>query len=129
MPSDDRLREPPKDRLATEVQHFDLAAAAAALRAEPHDSVSGHRQVALVRRGPVSLILFAFEKDGVLKEHQAQGEVIIHVLRGRLTIAVGGSDTTLGAGELLALAPGQRHAVRAIEDSDMLLSIARLPAV
>ncbi len=128
MTPDKRLREHPKDRFAVEVQHFDLPAAAKQLRAEAHASISGHRQLALVRRGPLSLILFAFEKDGFLKEHQADGEVIIHVIRGRLSVAVAGETVVLTAGALVALAPGQRHSVRAEEESDVLLSVGRLPA-
>lgn len=75
------------------------------------------------------MILFAFEKDGALKEHQADGDVIIHVLRGQLSVDIEGESTALTAGTLMALAPGQRHAVRAHEESDMLLSIARLPVI
>lgn len=128
MPADDRLRTHPTDRLATDVQRVDLADAAVALRAEAHASVSGHRQLAVVRHGPLSMILFAFEKGGYLKEHQADGEVIIHVLRGLLSVTVAAEEVALTAGQLLALAPGQRHAVRALEESDMLLCIARLPS-
>lgn len=128
MAPDDRLRTHPRDRLAAPVQRIDLAAAAATLRAEAHASVSGHRQLALVRHGPLSMILFAFEKDGRLKEHQADGEVVIQVLRGQLSVEVAGEAIALRAGSLVALAPGQRHAVHALEESEMLLSIARLPA-
>ena len=125
MTSDDRLRMPPTDRLAAAVQHVNLADAAIALRAEAHASVAGHRQVVVARHGPVSMILFAFEKGGQLKEHQADGEVILHVLRGRLSVTVAAEEVVLAAGQLLALAPGERHAVDALEESDLLLCIAR----
>jgi quercetin dioxygenase-like cupin family protein len=125
MSADDRLRTHPKTRLAADVQRIDLVEAVAQLRAEPHASVSGHRQVALVRHGPLSMILFAFEKDGLLKEHRADGEVIVQVLRGRLSVDVAGETILLTTGMLVAMAPGQYHAVRALEDSDMLLYIAR----
>lgn len=125
MASDDRLRTHPTERLAAAVQRVDLVEAAATLRAEAHAAVAGHRQLAIVRHGPVSLILFAFDKDGHLKEHQTDGEVIIHVLRGQLSVTLGAEEVTLAAGQLLALAPGQPHAVRALEESDMLLCIVR----
>lgn len=127
MSDEERLRVHPTDRLADTVQRVDLVAAAAGLRAEAHAPVSGHRQLAVVRHGPVSMILFAFDTDGFLKEHHADGEVIIQVLRGRLTVTVEAEHVTLTAGQLVALAPGQQHAVRALEESDMLLCIARLP--
>lgn len=127
MPADDRLRTHPADRLAAAVQRIDLADASARLRAEAHASVSGHRQLALVRHGPFSMILFAFDEGGFLKEHKADGEVIIQVLKGHLLVDVAADEVSLTAGQLLALAPGQRHAVRAREETDMLLCIARPP--
>lgn len=124
-----RLRTHPKDRLAEPVRKIDLAEAAAALRAESHAPVAGHRQIVLVRRGPVSLILFAFEPDGFLKEHRAGGEVVIQTLRGRLEVTAGEDVIALDSGQALSLAPGQVHSVRALEASDMLLTVCRAPAV
>ena len=123
MSPDDRLREPPRERLGAAVQRIALAEAAAKLRAEPHASVGGHRQVALVKHGSLSVVLFAFERGGGLKDHRATGEVTIHVLTGRLEIPLATGPVTLGAGELLALAPGETHAVRALEPSEMLLTV------
>lgn len=128
MTSDERLRPHSHERLAVNVQRFDFAAAAAQLRAEAHASVSGHRQVALIRRGPLTVILFAFEPDGFIKEHSTDGEVTIQVLGGRLDVTVGGEVLSLGRGELVAMAPREVHAVRAAEASEMLLTVCRLPA-
>jgi quercetin dioxygenase-like cupin family protein len=125
MSTDDRLRAHPKERLAASVQRIDLRQAAALLRAEPHAPNAGHRQVALVRRGPFSLILFLFELGGVLKEHQTEGEVTIHVLSGRLEVSAAGEPHEVDAGGLVALAPGEAHAVRALEASEMLLTVCR----
>lgn len=127
MTADDRLREHPVERLAPPVQRIDLAAAVRQLRAEAHASTAGHRQVALVRRGPVSLILFVFEPGGLLKEHRTEGEVTIQVLAGRLAVTAGAETVDLGAGELVSLAPGQAHAVRAQEAGEMLLTVCRVP--
>ena len=129
MTSEARLRPHSHGRLAVPVQRFDFAAAAAQLRAEAHASVAGHRQIALVRRGSLSVILFAFEADGFIKEHRTDGAVTIHVLAGQLDVTVDGDVLHLGRGELVALAPKQVHAVRAIEASDMLLTVCRMPAV
>ena len=128
MTPDERPGSPSPERLAVPVQRFDLAAVAAQLRADAPASVAGHRQLALVRRGPLSVILFAFDADGVIKEHSAAGEVTIQVLTGRLEVMVDGEVLSLGGGELVALAPRQLHTVRATESSDMLLTICRTPA-
>lgn len=128
MPTDERLRTPPKERLAAPVQRVNLAEASAALRAEPHPAVTGHRQVALVKRGPVSQILFAFDADGLFKEHKTEGECTIHVLTGQMAVTVGSEAIPLRAGELLALAPGEVHSVYAVSASDMLLTVCQVPA-
>lgn len=125
MTDPDRLRAHPRDRLADPVQHISLANVAAQLRAEAHEGVAGHRQIAVVRNGPVTLILFVFDRDGALKEHRTDGEVTIHVLAGRMAITVLDREQQLGPGELLSLGRGQAHAVRALEPSEMLLTICR----
>ncbi len=123
----DRLRTHPKERLAPPVQRVALAEAAQRLRAEAHAGVSGHRQLTLVRRGPVSIILFIFEQGAALKEHKTEGEVTIHVLSGHLRVTTGDDVHSLRAGEFISLAPGETHAVQAVEETEMLLSICRTP--
>jgi quercetin dioxygenase-like cupin family protein len=61
-----------------------------------------------------------------LKEHRTEGEVTIHALAGRLEVTVGGNTVPLGAGELLSMAPGEMHAVRAVTESGMLLTVCRV---
>jgi quercetin dioxygenase-like cupin family protein len=127
MSNPDRLRDHPKERLALPAQVIDLVAAAARLRAESHGPIAGHRQIAVARQGPVTVILFAFEPDGLLKEHRADGEVLIQVLRGRLQVTADHEDRTIGPGTIVALAPGLPHSVRALEATDMLLTVHRQP--
>ena len=128
MSPEDRLRPHPRERLAAAVGRIDLAEETARLRAEPHPGTRGHRQLALVRRGPVSLILFVFDAGGLLTEHRTEGEVTIHALAGRLAVDTGGGVLEIGPGEIVSLAPGETHSVRAVEESEMLLTVCRTPA-
>jgi len=123
----ERLRQHPEDRLAAPVQVVDLAASSAELRAEKHAPVSGHRQIAVVRHGPVTIIQFVFEEGGLLQQHRADGVVTIHVLEGRLKVIVDEESREIGRDELMALAPGVMHSVLAMAPSDMLLTVHRLP--
>lgn len=127
MPPTDRLRIHPEDRLASPVQAMDLAAAARALRGEPHAPIAGHRQIAVFRRGPVTVLLFVFEPEGFLKEHRTSGVVTIQVLGGRLQVSADEETHELGPGGLLALAPGIPHTVRALAASEMLLTVHHQP--
>ena len=122
----ERLRPHPEDRLAAPVQVVDLAAAAAELRAEAHAAVAGHRQIAVVRHGPVTIIQFVFDEGGLLKQHRADGVVTIHVLEGRLKVIVDEEAREISRDEIMALAPGVLHSVLALAPSDMLLTVHRV---
>ena len=128
MTSSDRLRQHPEERLSPSVQIVKLAEVAAKLRAEAHGSVSGHRQIAIARHGPVTNILFVFEAGGLLKEHRTDGVVNIHVLSGRLQVTVHDELHEMAAGELVNLAADVPHSVRALDESEMLLTIHRVTA-
>lgn len=118
-----RLRPHPEDRLSPTIQLVDLPATAAALRLEPHHAVAGHRQIAVFRHGPVTLVSFAFEPNGILKEHKADGVVTILALAGHIRVVAEEEAYDLTAGRLLALAPNVVHTVMAVTTSEMLLTV------
>jgi quercetin dioxygenase-like cupin family protein len=121
--SDERLRPHPSTRLPGPVIALNLPDLARALQAEPHPAKGGHRQAGLVHRGPLRILLFAFEPGGRLPEHRAPGYVVIHCLRGELIIEASGTPHRLGAGEALVLDPDVPHAVEAAGMSEMLLTV------
>lgn len=125
MTPPDRLRTHPDQRLAASVQFVDCQSVASSLRAEDHHGVAGHRQVAIVRQGPVTMIVMAFEIGGEMKEHKAEGVVSIQVLSGLLKLMVGSDTHDLGIGQLVTLAPGVPHSLSAITAVDMLLTVHR----
>lgn len=127
MPDAQRLRPHPEDRFAAPVQQFDLPATLAALRLEPHHAVAGHRQIAIFRRGPVTVLAFDFEPRGCLKEHRADGVVIIQALSGQLRVTTGDASHDLPEGHLVALEPGVLHSVHALTASSMLLTVCKGP--
>jgi quercetin dioxygenase-like cupin family protein len=129
MATADRLRPHPQDRFSAPAQVLDLPRTAQELRSEPHPAVDGHRQIALFRRGPVTLVQFVFEPGGLLPEHSAEGVVTIHTLAGRLVVVADDEAHTLGPGQVLALAPGVPHTVRAEIASEMLLTVHRMADV
>ena len=124
---DERLRPHPSARLAGPAVPLNLPDLARALHAEPHHATHGHRQASLAHRGPLRLVLFALEAGATLPEHRAPGHVVLHCLRGRLEIEAAGARQQLGAGEALLLDPEVPHAVAALEESDLLLTLALAP--
>jgi quercetin dioxygenase-like cupin family protein len=118
-----RRRPHPADRFAGTEHAVDLPGALRALRAESSPAANGHRQIALLHHGPVRLVLYAFQANGRIPEHQAPGWVTIHVLRGALTVRTPQARHALGDGHILSLAPGVPHDVEASMESDMLLGV------
>lgn len=116
-------RTAPTDRFAGESRVLDLDSMLAELRSEAHPARNGHRQMTVFRRAPVTKVLFAFDADGRLADHSAHGLVNIHVLEGLLRIQAGGSEHTLGPGQILILNPDVPHDLHAAEPSAMLLTV------
>jgi quercetin dioxygenase-like cupin family protein len=125
--SDDRLRPPPAERFAGSEHRIDLASAFDALRSEPHSGKDGHRQMTVFRKGPLRLVLFAFEAGGRLAAHRAPGSVVIHALRGTIRVQTPNETHQLTAGRLLVLDPQVVHDVTADEQADMLLTLSFAP--
>jgi len=122
----DRLRPPPSERFAGPEHHIDLTAALESLRVEHHDSTERHRQITVFHKGPLRMVLFAFEAGAGLPSHRAQGFVVIHTLRGRITVKTLNDTHDLAAHQLVMLDPEVVHDVTAVESSDMLLTISLL---
>ena len=59
----------------------------------------------------------------VCHQHAVAGEVLVQCLEGLITVQVGGDTRALGAGQMLYIAGGEPHAVRASDGASVLLSI------
>jgi quercetin dioxygenase-like cupin family protein len=123
MMEEPRLRQRPADRFAGSEHVFELAEIAERLRHEPHPATEGHRQMTIFSDGPVSLVLFDFERGGRLVDHVADGLVTIHVVAGRIAVRTQERSHELPAGSLLVLAPGVAHDLHALEPSQVLLTV------
>lgn len=122
--SKDRLRPPPAERFAGPEHRIDLQSSLDALRREPHEVPDRHRQITVLHKAHLRLVLFAFEPGGSLPAHRAPGSVVIHTLRGRIQVKTLNESYELVAGQVLMLDPEVVHDVVASEQSDMLLTIA-----
>ena len=120
---DQRLRPHPDTRFAQPSTCVDLHAVAAALRSESNTGERGHRQETVFKHGNVTVALFVFDRFSHLAEHVAQGIVTMHVLKGAMKISAGTVEHELKAGQMLVLDAGVRHALKAEEESEVLVSV------
>ncbi len=69
--------------------------------------------------------LTALQAGRTMSEHNNPGEATLFVLRGRIRL-VAGDDAWEGRSGDLIIIPAAKHGVEAIEDSVILLSVAKL---
>jgi quercetin dioxygenase-like cupin family protein len=125
--SNDRLRPRPADRFAGAEHRTELTSALEMLRSEPHGGKEGHRQITIFRKGPLRLVLFAFEAGGHLVAHRAPGFVVIQALRGSVRVRTQRETHELTVGRVLVLDPDVVHDVEAVDAADMLLTVSLVP--
>jgi len=70
--------------------------------------------------------LIAMVSGSVLAEHENPGEATVLVLRGRVRMASGELAWEGSRGDLITV-PNARHRLEALEDSAVLLTVAKLP--
>lgn len=68
--------------------------------------------------------LVALQAGQALAEHDSPGESTLQVLRGRVRLTAGEDSWEGAAGELASL-PRSRHALESLEDSVVLLTVAK----
>ena len=81
--------------------------------------VGGHEKV--LRQTAIAMV-----KDAALAEHSNPGEASIYVLRGRVLLSAIGQTWEGRDGDLLII-PDAPHSLQALQDSAVLLSVAKRP--
>jgi quercetin dioxygenase-like cupin family protein len=98
-------------------QHLGVAVAAPSGRSA-HTVYGGHEHV-------LRQTLVALRAGTTLDEHENPGEATVQVLHGRVTLIAGENRWNGSPGDLM-LIPDSRHALDAVEDSVVLLTVAKL---
>ncbi|MDD6462289.1 MAG: cupin domain-containing protein [Bifidobacteriaceae bacterium] len=74
-------------------------------------------------------VIFTFDKGQLLTDHASPRAVIVNILEGAFDFTVGGVKHTVSAGDVVYLAPGERHALVALEPSRMSLTLVDVDAL
>ncbi|WP_067782725.1 cupin domain-containing protein [Actinomyces vulturis] len=68
-------------------------------------------------------VLFSFDTGQVLTEHASPRAVIVQMIHGRIRFEVAGESSVVTDGDVIYLAPNERHALEALEPSHMALTL------
>ena len=77
----------------------------------------------LAQNSAVSVTLFAFAKGEEISTHDSEGDAMVTVLEGTGEFTVGGVKHQVNAGEALVMPAKIPHAVYAVENFKMLLTV------
>ena len=75
----------------------------------------------------ITLAVVELDPDAVVAEHSHENEQLGIVLRGALTLRVGGEERTLGPGETWRIAPNVGHSGRAGQDGAVVIDVFSPP--
>lgn len=67
------------------------------------------------------VVLFAMDAGQQLTEHSSTRAVVVQLLSGKMNFTIAGKDNILSPGDVIYLAPDERHAVVALEPCHMAL--------
>ena len=66
-------------------------------------------------------VIFTFDTGQLLTEHTSPRAVIVTLLEGEMDFSIGERTERMGAGDVVYLAPGERHALTAVSPCRMQL--------
>lgn len=79
----------------------------------------------IIQKDAGNVTLFAFDKDQALSEHSAPFDALIQVLEGTGEIHINRKPYIVKAGECIIMPAGIPHAVKAVEQFKMLLTMIK----
>lgn len=78
----------------------------------------------LVQNEGMGVTLFAFAKDEQISTHKSGGDALVTILEGKGRLTIDGKDYVLNANESIVMPAGIPHAVYALEQMKMLLTVS-----
>ena len=77
----------------------------------------------LIRTTHLEVFRYALPAGKSIRQHSAAGLMIIQCIEGRISFVARGRTQTLAAGDMLYLDDAEPHALDALEDSSLLVTI------
>ena len=80
---------------------------------------------ALIKKKTGTVTLFAFDQDQALSEHTAPFDAMVYILEGKAEIIISGNSNILEKGNMIIMPASEPHALKAIEQFKMMLTMIR----
>lgn len=93
------------------------------IHAAAGESLAQFSSIALAKTEQLELIRMVVPAGKALPEHSVKGQITLQCLQGEIAFDAHGRTAILRSGEMLYLEGGAPHALRAIVDSLLLLTI------
>lgn len=77
----------------------------------------------LVKTDSLEVLRLVLPAGKVIDPHSVPGEITVQCLEGKAVFTARGKDQELTPGQMLYLAGGDEHALRAVEDASLLVTI------
>ena len=87
------------------------------------DALGSSKTTTLVKTADLELIRLVLPAGKEIPSHKAPGEITVQCPEGRVAFTADGKTQELTAGQLLYLAAGEPHAVKAMEASSLLVTL------
>jgi quercetin dioxygenase-like cupin family protein len=94
------------------------------LKNEPSWASSDRNSMTIFKSETMRIVLISFHENAELKAHQANGVISVQVLEGRIKFSTEEKSVQLHKGQMIALQENISHAVKALEESSILLTLA-----
>ncbi|MDN4053683.1 cupin domain-containing protein [Massilia sp. YIM B02763] len=91
------------------------------------DDIANFTSIALIKTDHMELIRLVVPVDKPMPEHRVEGEITLLCLEGEIAFEAHGRTTILQPNEMVYLAGGEPHAIRAKKDAVALLTILLHP--
>ena len=83
---------------------------------------------AIIKAGQLEVIRVVLPAGDTLPLHETPGELTVQCIEGEVEFTVDSQPRMLRAGDWIHLEPRAPHALRAVQDASLLLTICLIPA-